>query len=60
MSEHWLLIAASAPSESSTLRVYLWRNLRGLGAQLLWILIGLAIFRIAWRSAIKRYSAVGG
>jgi len=34
--------------------------LRGLGAQLLWILIGLAIFRVAWRSAIKRYSAVGG
>ena len=34
--------------------------LRGLGAQLLWILVGLAIFRVAWRSAIKRYSAVGG
>jgi ABC-2 type transport system permease protein len=33
---------------------------RGLGVQLLWILIGLAIFRLAWRSAIKRYSAVGG
>jgi ABC-2 type transport system permease protein len=34
--------------------------LRGLGAQLLWILIGLAIFRIAWKHAIKRYAAVGG
>lgn len=34
--------------------------LQGLGAQLLWILIGLAIFRIAWRYAIRRYSAVGG
>jgi ABC-2 type transport system permease protein len=34
--------------------------LRGLGAQLLWILIGLAIFRFAWRYAIRRYSAVGG
>jgi ABC-2 type transport system permease protein len=34
--------------------------LRGLAAQLLWILIGLAIFRIAWRFAIRRYSAVGG
>jgi ABC-2 type transport system permease protein len=33
---------------------------RGLGAQLLWILIGLAIFRVAWRFAIRRYSAVGG
>ena len=32
---------------------------RGLGAQLLWILIGLAIFRVAWKHAIKRYSAVG-
>jgi ABC-2 type transport system permease protein len=34
--------------------------LRGLGAQALWILIGLAIFRFAWKHAIKRYSAVGG
>jgi ABC-2 type transport system permease protein len=33
---------------------------QGLVVQLLWILIGLAIFRVAWRSAIKRYSAVGG
>jgi ABC-2 type transport system permease protein len=33
---------------------------RGLLAQLIWILIGLAIFRLAWRHAIKRYSAVGG
>ena len=33
---------------------------RGLFVQLLWILIGLAIFRIAWRFAIRRYSAVGG
>ena len=34
--------------------------LRGLGVQLLWILIGLAIFRVAWKHAIRRYSAVGG
>ena len=34
--------------------------LRGLGAQILWILIGLTIFRVAWKHAIKRYSAVGG
>jgi ABC-2 type transport system permease protein len=33
---------------------------QGLFVQLLWILIGLAIFKVAWRSAIKRYSAVGG
>jgi ABC-2 type transport system permease protein len=33
---------------------------RGLFVQLLWILIGLAIFRVAWRFAIRRYSAVGG
>ena len=33
---------------------------RGLLVQLLWILIGLAIFRVAWRYAIRRYSAVGG
>ena len=34
--------------------------IRGLGIQLLWTLIGLAIFRIAWKHAVKRYSAVGG
>jgi ABC-2 type transport system permease protein len=33
---------------------------RGLLAQVVWILIGLAIFRFTWRHAIKRYSAVGG
>lgn len=35
MPEAWLIIAPAAPSESSTLRVYLWRNLRGLGAHYL-------------------------
>ena len=34
--------------------------IRGLGAQLLWILVGLAIFRVAWRFAIRRYSSVNG
>jgi ABC-2 type transport system permease protein len=34
--------------------------LRGLGTQLLWILLGLATFRVAWRFAIRRYAAVGG
>jgi ABC-2 type transport system permease protein len=34
--------------------------LGGLGAQLLWICIGLLLFRFAWRAAIKRFSAVGG
>ena len=34
--------------------------LKGLGAQLLWILIGFGIFKFAWKHAIKRYSAVGG
>jgi ABC-2 type transport system permease protein len=32
----------------------------GLGMQLLWILVGFALFRLAWRAAIKRFSAVGG
>ena len=32
----------------------------GLVAQLLWIGIGLAGYRIAWRFAIKRFTAVGG
>jgi ABC-2 type transport system permease protein len=34
--------------------------IRGLGAQLLWILVGLAMFRLAWRFAIRRYSSVNG
>ena len=33
---------------------------RGLAFQLLWILIGLGLFKVAWRSAIRRFSAVGG
>jgi ABC-2 type transport system permease protein len=34
--------------------------LLGLGAQVLWIVIGFVLFRIAWRFAITRFSAVGG
>ncbi len=34
--------------------------LGGLVVQAFWILIGLGIFTLAWRSAIKRFSAVGG
>ena len=34
--------------------------LLGLGVQVLWIGIGLLLFRFAWRAAIKRFSAVGG
>ena len=34
--------------------------LLGLGAQALWVLIGLALFRVAWSAAIKHFSAVGG
>ena len=34
--------------------------LRGLAMQALWIAVGLGLFSVAWRSAIKRYSAVGG
>ena len=33
---------------------------RGLAFQLLWILIGLGLFKVAWRSAIRHFSAVGG
>jgi ABC-2 type transport system permease protein len=33
---------------------------RGLAFQILWILIGLGLFKVAWRSAIRRFSAVGG
>jgi ABC-2 type transport system permease protein len=33
---------------------------RGLAFQLLWILIGLGLFKIAWRFAIRHFSAVGG
>jgi ABC-2 type transport system permease protein len=34
--------------------------LLGLGAQMLWIGIGLVLFKFAWGAAIKRFSAVGG
>jgi ABC-2 type transport system permease protein len=34
--------------------------LLGLGAQALWIGIGLVLFKFAWTAAIKRYSAVSG
>ena len=33
---------------------------RGLAAQLFWILFGLALFKVAWRYAIRHFSAVGG
>ena len=33
---------------------------RGLAFQLLWILIGLGLFKVAWRYAIRHFSAVGG
>jgi ABC-2 type transport system permease protein len=32
----------------------------GLGAQALWCGIGFLLFSVAWRAAIKRFSAVGG
>jgi ABC-2 type transport system permease protein len=32
----------------------------GLGAQALWIGIGLVLFHFAWGAAVKRFSAVGG
>jgi len=34
--------------------------LLGLGAQALWVVIGLALFKVTWSAAIKRFSAVGG
>jgi ABC-2 type transport system permease protein len=34
--------------------------LLGLAQQVLWIAIGFALFKLAWRAAIKRFSAVGG
>jgi ABC-2 type transport system permease protein len=33
---------------------------RGIGVQILWILIGLAIFKLAWKKAVRHYTAVGG
>jgi len=34
--------------------------LRGLGVQLLWIVIGFVCVKVLWRFAIKQFSAVGG
>jgi ABC-2 type transport system permease protein len=36
-----------------------WQLVGGLFVQLAWILGGLAIFKLVWRPAIRRYSAVG-
>ena len=33
--------------------------LAGLGMQLFWIGVGIGIFSLAWRHAIRRYTAVG-
>ena len=33
--------------------------LRGLGMQVFWILVGIGIFSLVWRRAVKRYTAVG-
>ena len=33
---------------------------RGLGFQLFWTLVGLALFKIAWKHAVRRFSSVGG
>jgi len=33
--------------------------LRGLGMQVFWTLVGLGIFALVWRRAVRRYSAVG-
>ena len=32
---------------------------RGLGMQVFWILVGIGIFSLVWRRAIRRYTAVG-
>jgi ABC-2 type transport system permease protein len=32
----------------------------GLGMQIAWILLGLILVNIAWKFAIRRFSAVGG
>jgi ABC-2 type transport system permease protein len=39
---------------------YTWQaTLLGFGAQALWCAIGLLLTRMLWRSAIRRFSAVG-
>ena len=32
--------------------------LRGLGMQLFWILVGIGIFSLVWRRAVRHYTAV--
>ncbi|MFL6012235.1 MAG: ABC transporter permease [Gaiellaceae bacterium] len=34
--------------------------LAGLAVQLTWIVLGVVVFRYAWRIAVRRYAAVGG
>ena len=35
------------------------QTLTGLGAQVVWLAIGFALFRIVWRAGVRVYSAVG-
>jgi hypothetical protein len=39
-----------------------WRSLVDfyMGAQAVWVGIGLVLFHFAWRAAVKHFSAVGG
>jgi ABC-2 type transport system permease protein len=34
--------------------------LRGLGIQLLWIILGWVAMKIMWRFSVRQFSAVGG
>jgi ABC-2 type transport system permease protein len=65
---HWIQVAASIlpfrwmigfPVELLLGRLTPLQALEGLGAQVAWVLLSLAIIRLVWRAGVRVYSAVG-
>lgn len=53
----WML---AFPAELLLGRLTPAQALTGLGMQLLWALVSLALLAVCWRTAVRRYAAVGG
>jgi ABC-2 type transport system permease protein len=65
---HWLQQIASVlpfrwmlsfPVELVLGRLTPLQALEGLGAQVVWVILSLALIRFVWRAAVRVYSAVG-
>ena len=54
-----LCITADSPSYPAHHRQMAVSIARDFGLQVVWFLIGLALFRLVWSRGVKRFSAVG-